>query len=283
MKESKLARWVRMTLGGNQDQIARNSAIHDEIAKHYDTAHGEIFNDIEQKRIRSALVEVSNLLDGPTEKYHALDFGAGTGNLTNHLLKLDFDVTAADISMKSLEVLKNKYDCRTVLLENGSTKILTSDSYDLVCLYSVLHHVPDYLALLAELDRICKPGGVIYIDHENSPVFWERMDEFKSIYKKISKIDWGKYTRASNYVHKLKSMFIHKYSNKGDIHVWPDDHIEWHDIDHTLEGLGYSRVFEREFLLYKRNYIKDEYFKFNDSYCDTRCAAYRKISCVPTE
>ena len=170
MEESKLKRWGRRALGGNQDQVARNSAIHDKIAKQYDAAHGEIFNDIEQQRIRSALVEVSNLIDGPTEKYHALDFGAGTGNLTNHLLTLGFDVTAADVSIESLEVLKTRYNCRTVLLEDGSTKILNSDSYDLVCLYSVLHHVPDYLALLEELHRICKPGGVIYIDHENSPM-----------------------------------------------------------------------------------------------------------------
>mgnify|MGYP006162397973 FL=1 len=58
--------------------------------------------------------------------------------------------------------------------------------------------------------------------------------------------------KASNYVHKLISIFIKKYSNEGYIYVWPDDHIEWHYIDRTLEGLGYSRVFEREFLLYKK-------------------------------
>jgi 2-polyprenyl-3-methyl-5-hydroxy-6-metoxy-1,4-benzoquinol methylase len=247
MNESKLKRWVRRTFGGNHDPVARNSAIHDKIAKQYDAAHGEIFNDIEQQRIRSALVQVSNFLDGPAEKYHALDFGAGTGNLTNHLLQLGFNVTAADVSIESLEVLKNRYNCKTVLLENGSTKILTSDSYDLVCLYSVLHHVPDYLALLVELDRICKPGGIIYIDHENSPMYWERLEEFKNIYKKISKMDLSKYIRFSNYVHKIKSMFIHKYTNEGDIHVWPDDHIEWHDIDRTLESLGYRRADESEF------------------------------------
>ena len=107
MKASKLMTWFRMALVENQDHVRRNSIIHDRIAKRYDTAHGEIFNDIEQHRIRSALVEVSDLLDEPTEeKYKALDFGAGTGNLTNHLLQLGFDVTAADVSRESLEILR---------------------------------------------------------------------------------------------------------------------------------------------------------------------------------
>ena len=160
-------------------------------------------------------------------------------------------------------------------LENGSTKILPSNSYDLVCLYSVLHHVPDYLALLVELDRVCKPGGIIYIDHENSPMYWERQSEFKTIYKGISKIDWRKFTKASNYIHKFKSLFIHRYSNEGDIHVWPDDHIEWHEIDRVLGSFGYKKAFESEFLLYRRNYIEDKYNEVDASYCDTRCTAYK--------
>lgn len=260
------------------DPVRENIVIHDKIAKTYDAAHGEIFNTIEQQRIKDVLTKIVNLLGKSSEGFNALDFGAGTGNLTNHLVNLGLNVTAADVSKKCLEVVNSRYGCKTILLQDGSTKALSSNSYDLVCLYSVLHHVPDYLELLSELDRICTPGGIIYIDHENSPLYWERLDDFKKLYKKISRTDWAKYSKASNYLHKIKSLFIYKYTNEGDIHVWPDDHIEWPKIDLAFDKMRYVKVLESDFLLHKRNYIQDEYDMAKVSFFDTRCVAYKKLS-----
>lgn len=275
MKKSKFTNLLPNIIGERGDLVKRNTTIHNKIAQNYDEVHGEIFNSVEQRRIRETLTIVVNMLDRNPGECSALDFGAGTGNLTNHLLKLGLDVTAADVSKECLEVVKSRYNCKTILLENGSTSLLKSNAYDLVCLYSVLHHVPDYLALLDELNRICKPGGIIYIDHENSPIYWERLDEFKKIYKKLSKFNMAKYMRLSNYVHKVKSLFIHRYTNEGDIHVWPDDHIDWSKIDLRFERLEYGIILEREFLLHKGNYIESEYSKVRDNYFDTRCVAYK--------
>lgn len=268
---------LRKMMRSERNPVRDNVIIHNKIARTYDAVHGEIFNTIEQQRIRETLTKIVSMLGKSSGDFHALDFGAGTGNLTNHLINLGLNVTAADLSKKCLEVVASRYGCTTILLENGSTKALSSNSYDLVCLYSVLHHVPDYLALLSELDRICKPGGIIYIDHENSPLYWEKLDDFQKLYKKISRTDWAKYTKASNYLHKIKSFFIHKYTNEGDIHVWPDDHIEWSEIDLALKKMRYCKVLESDFLLHKRNYIEDQYNIAKDSFCDTRCVAYKNL------
>jgi hypothetical protein len=47
------------------------------------------------------------------------------------------------------------------------------DSFDLITFYSVLHHLPDYVAALRVLSGFLKKGGVMYIDHEASPSYWK--------------------------------------------------------------------------------------------------------------
>ena len=60
----------------------------------------------------------------------------------------------------------------TLILNGKGLGSLETDSFDFITVYSVLHNITDYLAALSELARVCKPGGVIYLDHEPSGQFW---------------------------------------------------------------------------------------------------------------
>ena len=78
--------------------IARNRSAHDRVARAYDARHGEIFNDVEQARLSAAAREaVTAVCDAPVAGVRALDVGAGTGNLTRHLIESGARVTAADV------------------------------------------------------------------------------------------------------------------------------------------------------------------------------------------
>jgi SAM-dependent methyltransferase len=109
-----------------------------------------------------------------SDDFSALDFGSGTGNVTEKLLALGFHVVAVDLSKEMLAVLqvKNKQ-----FLDSGSLKTLTlnidkvtlGEQYDLVASYSVLHHLPNYLETLRKLLHLIKFGGICYIDHEVVP------------------------------------------------------------------------------------------------------------------
>src|SRR5438067_5158573 len=78
-------------------EIRRNARIHDRIARKYEKTHGEIFNPVEQRRVRERLaVAVASIRTTPP--FTALDFGAGTGNLSRHLIALGIRTTAADVS-----------------------------------------------------------------------------------------------------------------------------------------------------------------------------------------
>ena len=157
--------------------VRQNRAIHDRIAQNYDLNHIEIYNPTEQKRIKQSLQKAVTLIKTGSEGVLALDYGAGTGNITKHLLNFGFQVIAADVSSVSLKQMAAKLGdakgLRTDILNGVDLSNYEDNTFDLVTAYSVLHHVPDYFSIVGEFMRVLKPGGILYLDHEVCPSYWE--------------------------------------------------------------------------------------------------------------
>src|SRR5262249_21170992 len=138
--------------------------------------HPEIFNETEQARLRAALARALDHVVGGASPRRALDVGAGTGNLTAHLLALGAQVTAADLSSALLAELTARYGSTgrvTTMAPNGrDLRPIADATFDVVAAYSVLHHVPDYVGLVREMARVTRPGGVVVLDHERSDASW---------------------------------------------------------------------------------------------------------------
>lgn len=158
-----------------------NVVLHRSEAKYYELIHPEIYNKCEQKRLLSTLKMVDELLTNnqrPIKK--ALDFGAGTGNLTGKLLKMGYHVTAIDISREMCAILEKKYttylNSKELIIVNSPIEDVSFDKgeFDLITCYSVLHHLPDYIGALQRLSGFLRKGGVMYVDHEVSPFYWKR-------------------------------------------------------------------------------------------------------------
>jgi len=184
--------------------IARNVSIHNRVARKYERKHGEIFNDIEQERLKSSLSYAVDSILSKNKPFRSIDFGCGSGNLTKHLLDLDLYVTAADVSKGFLERINKRYDTSflsTLHLENGQTRSIPDHSYDLVATYSVLHHIPDYIGACREMARICRHGGIVYIDHEHTEEYWDGGRVYDGFKEEALTIDWRKYFKLSNYYH----------------------------------------------------------------------------------
>jgi ubiquinone/menaquinone biosynthesis C-methylase UbiE len=259
--------------------IARNVAVHDRIARKYETRHGEIFNDVEQNRLRSALKAAKDAIRTQTEPVQAFDFGCGSGNLTSHLLALGLEVTAADVSPEFLQLVQSRYPrVATVQMNGRDLSNIAEASFDLVATYSVLHHVPDYLAAVREMARICKPGGVVSIDHEQNESYWSGDSLYARFRRKALRFDWRKYLRPLNYVHRLRRVFDPKFANEGDIHVWPDDHIDWSRIKRAMLDCGLEIVLEQDYLLYQQLYRSDVYDQFSGRCTDTKMMLFRKCA-----
>jgi ubiquinone/menaquinone biosynthesis C-methylase UbiE len=262
-----------------QRQIERNIAIHDKVARKYDALHGEIFNEVEQARLRRTLTAARDAVRTGRTPLRALDFGCGSGNLSRHLLALDLEVTAADVSPGFLDLVRSRYPSQrlaTHLMKDGDLSGLEDGSFDLIATYSVLHHIPDYLAACAELARLCRPGGVIVIDHEATEEHWQGDPVYRAFQKAALRFDWKKFLTPSNYVHRVRRIFNPRHSNEGDIHVWADDHIEWTKIKDLMARAGFDAVLEEDYLLNRKLYRPEVYQRYLGRCTDTKAMIFRK-------
>ena len=263
----------------SQGQISRNVTVHDRLARKYDALHGEIFNDVEQARLHDALTTARDAVQTGADPVEALDFGCGSGNLSRHLLELGTSVTAADVSPGFLELVASRYGSkklRTLHMIGGDLSGVPDASFDLIATYSVLHHIPDYLAACSELARLCKPGGVVMIDHEQNEAYWRSEPSYRAYWSAGMRTDWRKFLTPSNYVHRLRRVLNPRYTNEGDIHVFADDHIEWDKIKAVFAGAGFDVVREDDYLLYRLLCRPEVFDRYKDEITDTKAMIFRK-------
>lgn len=270
-----------------QLEIERNIAIHDRVANQYDKRHGEIFNDIEQARLEAALANALSLVEATSPTLTALDMGCGSGNLSRHLLDLGLEVIAADVSQGFLDLVEHRFSGKsitTLRLNGRDLSNIPSNSCSIVATYSVLHHIPDYIAAIEEMARVCSPGGVIFLDHEATENFWEEDPVYDQFKVEALRFDWRKYLSWSNYVAKFRRLRNPRYAQEGDIHVWPDDHIEWSKIDKLLSDTGFDCVHSEDYLVSNTLYRQPVYDRYVNRCTDTRNSVYKKRigACTPT-
>ena len=269
-----------------EDKIEFNIKAHDKTAATYDRNHDEIFNDIEQGRLRSVLEEVIDAVKSNEKSLKALDVGCGSGNLTRHLIDLGVHTVSADVSEGFLRLVEERFSstglCETLKLNGKDLANIKDQAFDIAAAYSVLHHVPDYLHSVREMCRVLKPGGVIYVDHEANETYYNKPPE----YAEFLRLAVPKTAVLKKYLPLLFSFgfyirFIRKrldprYQKEGDIHVWPDDHIEWDKIEQLLVSQGFEVVVRRAYLACKSSYRRNVYEQYKNRCNDTAMLLARK-------
>lgn len=124
----------------------------------------------------------------------AADIGAGTGFITEELLRHGARVIAVDQSQKMLETLKRKFgldafiDCR---VGTGEKLPIDDSSVDFAFANMYLHHVEDPLRAIKEMVRIIKPEGKIIItdldEHQFEFLRTEQHDRWMGFKREIVK------------------------------------------------------------------------------------------------
>jgi ubiquinone/menaquinone biosynthesis C-methylase UbiE len=273
--------------------IRRNVVGNNRYARLYDSHHPEIFTPIEQARLRATLQEAAAAAGPDPTEMRALDFGCGSGNLTRHLLDMGLEVAAADVADKFLRIVEKRWSdnprLTTVQLDGRDLRVFPDSSFDLVATYSVLHHLPDYLGALSELARVLRPGGVIYLDHEASDGYWlgdPVYDEFVAAVTpppRPRNTSFTKYLDPRNYYRRGRELLVQRYhqlaghNDQGDLHCYPEDHIEWSLVQQRLENLGLDVVFGRSYLLYRDGYPMDVFEAYQDRCSDVYVLAMKKL------
>jgi SAM-dependent methyltransferase len=90
-----------------------------------------------------------------------LDVGCGTGWSSRLLSEKGFEVCGLDVTIDSLEVASGS---RLEFRVGDAMRLpFESASFDVVCAYQTLEHIPNPARALAELDRVLRPGGTVCI------------------------------------------------------------------------------------------------------------------------
>lgn len=246
-----------------------NIAVHRFEAKYYELIHPEVYSWHEQQRIRSVLSKVDSLIED--DRKNALDFGAGTGNLTEKLLRMGYTVTAVDISAEMCAILRKRFksyiSVEKLFVVNSPMEDVAFErnEFSLITCYSVLHHLPDYEGALQRLAGFLGKGGVIYIDHEASPFYWTSEPSLLGNLIKFL------------YFHSnpmLNSLYFRLVGlNAPSIDYTLSDY--WHKKEHPLDHCLIERVFRSSgFDFYKRadyflkgTWIPNPFFYFYKKFC----------------
>ena len=269
--------------------------------RRYDRKHPEIFNSIEQGRLHAELDRALADVRSDASPAQALDLGCGTGNVTRHLLELGARVLAADVSPEFLTTVSRRFAAtdrvETLQINGRDLSGVPDASIDLVCAYSVLHHIPDYLGALDEIARVLSPGGIAFLDHEANDNFYDKQSCFWDMLRAADDVRiarqnwwngrrwwnpqakrWQRFLMPSKYVLRMRQMInpAYPWDVEGDIHVWWNDRIEWDRVEERLLGGGCEIVRRGDYLNYSSDYPDEVWARFSDSCTNMRLLVARR-------
>jgi ubiquinone/menaquinone biosynthesis C-methylase UbiE len=159
------------TIEFDADQLRQVQEAYDLMAEEYD-----ILDD----RINPFYVNGYRVLDYFVQKLTpewrgriVLDAGCGSGLQTVQFAPRAKHVVAIDISEALIRKVREKLKLRgltnVTLLQADATRIPLRDAaVDFVSAYGdVIGHIPAYEQAIAEMARVCRPGGTVTIEYDN--------------------------------------------------------------------------------------------------------------------
>ena len=133
---------------------------------------------------------VSDFLQFYAAPIHVLDVGAGTAQIPIELCRRhpSVRVVAIDMAQHMLDVGRRNLDNaglteRIELRLSDAKKMPFADgSFDAVMSNSIIHHFPSPFAVFAEMARVVKPGGVLFVRDLLRPVDADALAGFVKTY-----------------------------------------------------------------------------------------------------
>jgi SAM-dependent methyltransferase len=124
-----------------------------------------------------------------------LDLGCGPGFWTIELARRGFQVTAADLTERALELARQRCSVFGVsarfCLQNAERMSFPDASFAHVNCQGVIHHTPDTEACVAEIARVLKPGGTASISVYYRNVFLRAWPALRPVGGLITRLGAG--------------------------------------------------------------------------------------------
>lgn len=178
------------------------------------------FNPIRISYIRRKICEMKNLSADSKEPFKGLkilDVGCGGGLISEPMAKLGADVTGIDASEKNIKVAQLhseksalKIDYQQSLVEDFSAD--NKEKFDVVLALEVIEHVADVEEFVANLAKLVKKDGIIFIATLNrtikSLLTAKIGAEYILRWLEVGTHDWNKFLKPSE---------IEAFASKNDL------------------------------------------------------------------
>jgi ubiquinone/menaquinone biosynthesis C-methylase UbiE len=161
--------------------------------------HGHHDSVLRSHRWRTAENSAAYLLPRLRASARVLDIGCGPGTITADLAARvpGGYVTGIDSAPDVLALARAEADRRrqaNVRLEVGDAYQLSfdDDTFDVVHAHQVMQHLSDPVAALREMQRVCRPGGLVAArDGDYGGMFWfpedPGMTEWQALYRNVAR------------------------------------------------------------------------------------------------
>ncbi len=135
-------------------------------SREYTMGYSEEFLQLLDRR--SAESHAAYLLPHLKPCFRVLDFGCGPGTLSVGLAKAvepgemhGIDMEASQIELARTAAAEGRHDNATFHIGSAMELPFDDEYFDVAHCHTVLTHIPDTQAVLAEVKRVLKPGGII--------------------------------------------------------------------------------------------------------------------------
>jgi 2-polyprenyl-3-methyl-5-hydroxy-6-metoxy-1,4-benzoquinol methylase len=122
---------------------------------------------------RAHIAALRRYFDLPPRARH-LDVGCAMGSMLQESKAAGWDAVGVETSEFAAQYAKEHTGC-PVLAGTLEKAAFPSGSFDVVTLMDVIEHVPEPLALMHEIYRVLRPGGVIFVVTPNFASFFVRL------------------------------------------------------------------------------------------------------------
>src|SRR5436190_15535511 len=107
----------------------------------------------------------------PNGDERAVDSGTGAGTLALALAPLVREVVGVDVVPELLERARANAPANITFVEGDATSLpFEPASFDLVCCRRTLHHIARPELVVAQMARLTRPGGRVFVDDQIAPV-----------------------------------------------------------------------------------------------------------------
>jgi SAM-dependent methyltransferase len=132
---------------------------------------------------------IKKLTDPLPDRFHLVEVGCGTGNVLRMLEQTCArgSVTGMDLFSDGLQFARQRV--QVPLIQGDMTHPPFLGQFDVVCMFDVLEHLPDDIAILKSVSELLVSGGKLLITVPADPGLWSYFDNASHHYRRYTRTD----------------------------------------------------------------------------------------------